>query len=125
MGSLEGSLRIIDDLASAIRTQPLNEQAYSKIIRDTAELLERSQPTEVRHKVWRLYTQLVQGRAENVGQLRYLLFDLIHKNDARPEDIPYRIDFLIGTFFCCPFCCFLIELHHSSFDRLRQDFALL
>ncbi|KAI2800138.1 Tuberous sclerosis 2-like protein [Blomia tropicalis] len=95
-GSLEAKLRNVDELINIVRNQSINEQTSSRVFRDMVELLDKNQPNELRHKVWSLYTILVQGRAENLGELRYFLFELIEKHDGRFEDIPYRIDLLIA-----------------------------
>ena len=95
-GSLESWLQIIDYLSCTMHSQPFNEQTFCKIIKNTSKFLDSNHPNKVRHKVWCLYTQLVKGQAENVGQYRLMLFDLIHRNDSHYEDIPLRIDFLIG-----------------------------
>lgn len=95
-GSLESRLNTIDELTNTIRSHQITDQKFSYILDVTKELLDEAQPNEVRHRVWRLYTQLVRGKAESVGHLRYLLFDLILIHCGRSEDIPRRIDLLIG-----------------------------
>ena len=95
--SMENKLRLVEELNNMVRAaQSINDQLCSGILSQTADLLEKSQPEEVRRSVWRLYISMVQGHAENPGQLRYFLFDLIGKHNSRCEDIPYRIELLIG-----------------------------
>lgn len=94
--TMENQLRIIEELDNLIRTRPVNESLCSHVLTSSKGMLDKANPNEVRFGAWRLYTQLVQGRAESIGQQRYLLFDLIRKNDGRSEDIPYRIDLFIG-----------------------------
>ncbi|KAH9404411.1 Tuberous sclerosis 2-like protein [Tyrophagus putrescentiae] len=92
--TMENQLLIIEDLENTIRSRPVNENLCSYVLSTSRGLLDATNPNEVRHRVWRLYIHLVQGRAECIGQQRYLLFDLIRKNDRRSEDIPFRIDLL-------------------------------
>lgn len=94
--TMENQLLIIEDLENTIRSRPVNENLCSYVLSTSRGLLDATNPNEVRHRVWRLYIHLVQGRAECIGQQRYLLFDLIRKNDRRSEDIPFRIDLLNG-----------------------------
>lgn len=95
---MENQLRIIEELDSLIRSKPVNENLCSYVLSSSKGMLDKTNPNEVRYRVWRLYTLLVQGRAESIGQQRYLLFDLIRKNDGRSEDIPYRIDLFNGKY---------------------------
>ena len=94
--SMEVRLKQIDDLAASVHQ--LNEPTFGYILNQTKEFLDQSQPNEIRHRVWRLYTHLVDGRADKAGQYRFLLFELIRTCD-RTEDIPLRIELLIGMYF--------------------------
>lgn len=95
---MDNQLRIIEDLDNIIRTKPVNENLCSYVLLASQGLLDKTNPNDVRYRVWLLYTQMVKGRAESIGQQRYLLFDLIRKNDGRSEDIPYRIDLFNGKY---------------------------
>ena len=101
--SLDGRIKIVDEMIAnvnkTVRTQPLSETVFCHIFKETSELLDPSQPFEIRKRIWKFYTQLIQRKSEAVGQLRYSLFELVNKYDCKNDEMALKIDFLIGKFF--------------------------
>ena len=102
--SLESRIKIVDDLVSnvnkTVRQQPLTESVFCHIFKETCELLEPTHPYEIRKRIWKFYTQLIQRKSEALGQFRYSLFELINKYDCKIEELALKIDFLVGE-YCC------------------------
>ena len=98
--SLESRVKIVDELVAhvnkTVRTQPLTEDVFCHIFRETSELLDSSQPYEIRKRIWKFYTQLIQRKSESLGQFRYSLFELVNKYECRTDELALKIDFLVG-----------------------------
>lgn len=102
-GSWESRVKMLEELAANIQPQHArNEQErdklYSHVFRNTTDLLDKSIPNELRQRVWRVYTVIIDGQAETMGQIRYYLFNLLATYEARDDDIPYLVNFLMGKF---------------------------
>lgn len=96
--NVENLPSVIESLIHNVKSNHLNQHTYSSILTGTKEFLDCQYPSEVRHQIWRLYRHLVEKNSEELGQLRYSLFHLIHHNDTHDEDIPLCIELLIGKF---------------------------
>ncbi|KPM09122.1 tuberin-like protein [Sarcoptes scabiei] len=97
----ENRLKILEELVSSsnhtsYRLPGQRDKFLSHVFYSTVDLLDSSNGTDVRHKVWRIYTKLIDGQAETIGQLRYYFFNILEQYDAKDEDIPLLIDFLIA-----------------------------
>lgn len=98
-GSIESRLRVFDDIVANARSYQIAENTFSFIFHSTTDLLsDRNLSAEFRHRVWRCYTQLVDGHAESLGQIRFYLFDLVHNYQPSDDELPVMIDFLEGWF---------------------------
>lgn len=128
--SLESFTRLIDDLIQNVKSHHLNQVTYSGILYETCDFLKSHHPPEVRHRVWRLYTQLIRINSEDLAQLRSFVFNLIRQRDDHDEDIPFRIELLIGNsnlylFLVLCFIFFISALTDNGKNLAYYEFEIV
>jgi len=94
--SINTRIKTIKELEDILQCKRLVDFSIEYIIKETVDLLDENQTTEVRHSVWKFYKSLVCGQREKLMNLRSYLLEVIIINDTHQEDIPQRLDLLVG-----------------------------